>query len=159
MAIVCLMTMVVSVNAQSFSIDEIKEINYQIITLKADYKVDLSKVDVLKRQRDEMVSTFSVGDRTIKIGMTKDEAKKVMDICGWWSKHSSSYTENGIMELIHFDAFNTFYINGDKITNDNNYMLTFENNKLTKIEVAENTADKIQTEINDLKYRVKMITK
>ena len=89
--------------------------------------------------------------------MTIEEAKSVIDICGWWSKKSSSFTEMGKVELLHFDVYNTFYLNGNELTNDNNYVLTFVDGILKKVEVSENTAQKWDAEIRNLKGRVNAI--
>ena len=156
MVFVCLMTMVVSANAQSYTRQEIKSINLQIMVAEAEYK-SLDEIDGMKAKRDKMVSTFSIEDKTLKFGMTMDEAKSVMDICGHWSTHSSSFTEEGKIELLHFDVFNTFYLNGNSLTNDNNYMLTFIDGKLKKLEVAENTAQKWDAKIKNIKGRVESI--
>jgi hypothetical protein len=63
----------------------------------------------------------------------------------------------GKVELLHFDVYNTFYLNGNELTNDNNYVLTFVDGILKKVEVSENTAQKWDAEIRNLKGRVNAI--
>ena len=63
--IVCLMTMVISANAQEYTRQDVRDINFKITTAEAEY-APLNEIDAMKSKRDKMVSTFTVKDKTLK---------------------------------------------------------------------------------------------
>ena len=135
-----------------FTPKDVKKINMQIDILQSEAKIsNESQIEELTKQRDYMVSTFSKSEKTINFGEDKNSVLSKLDICGWWNKQGTSFSEEGQIEKINFDAFSIMYVGEYELDKGQEYTLIFNNGKLKNIDTSKTYGDKINNRIDQLK--------
>lgn len=149
-----------TVQQSKYSPNDVRDINMQIIQLKAEAKVSNNeRIEELEKQRDYMVSTFSRRDKTIMFGEDKNSVTTKLSIGGWWSKRGTSFSEEGRIEKIYFEAFSTMYVGEDELEEGQDYEFTFFNGKLKNIDTAKNHGEKWEQEIDYLRNQFNNINR